>query len=156
MPGYGILPPDGGRGLLPWTWAEQRLAGAHNYWVASSRPDGTPHLMPVWGVWVGGALYFSTGRHSRKARNLVRSPRCSVSTEGAEEAVIVEGRAAECEPDGVNRAVYDAYQRKYGSPLAPELGPIFAVRPLTAFGFIEHDAEFSGSATRWTFAEGQA
>jgi nitroimidazol reductase NimA-like FMN-containing flavoprotein (pyridoxamine 5'-phosphate oxidase superfamily) len=151
MPGYGVLPPEGGRGLLPWSWAEERLVTSHNYWLATARPDGTPHLMPVWGVWVEGRLYFSTGRASRKARHLFARPQCSASTEGAAEAVILEGHAKEVRPDAIGRAVFDAYEQKYGRPLAPELGPIFALRPLTVFGFIEHEAEFSGTATRWTF-----
>jgi hypothetical protein len=50
MPGYGILGPTKGSGLLPWSWAEERLTASRNYWVASSWPDGRPHSMPVWGV----------------------------------------------------------------------------------------------------------
>ena len=51
MPGYGILGPDGGTGLLPWSWAEERLRDSRNYWLATVRPDGRPHVMPVWAVW---------------------------------------------------------------------------------------------------------
>ena len=49
MPGYGILGPTQDSGLLPWSWAEQRLLAARNYWVASCWPDGRPHVMPVVG-----------------------------------------------------------------------------------------------------------
>jgi hypothetical protein len=31
MPGYGILGPDEGSGLLPWSWAAERLSHARNY-----------------------------------------------------------------------------------------------------------------------------
>ena len=51
MPGYGILPADQGSGLLSWAEAERRLTASHDYWVATVRPDGRPHVMPVWGVW---------------------------------------------------------------------------------------------------------
>jgi len=51
MPGYGIHPPDEGSGLLPWSWAEQRLHSSHTFWVVTLWPDGRPHAMPVWGVW---------------------------------------------------------------------------------------------------------
>src|SRR5213078_895996 len=67
MHGYGILDADSGKGLLPWTWATERLAKARNYWVSTSRPDGNPHLMPVWGIWLDDAFCFSTGTKSRKA-----------------------------------------------------------------------------------------
>ena len=46
MPGYGIVGPDEGRGLLPWSWAEERLIASHDYWVATVWPDGRPHVMP--------------------------------------------------------------------------------------------------------------
>ena len=91
MPGYGI--PKTKKGLLPWKWAEQRLRKSHNYWITTVKPDGSPHVMVVWGLWLDGAFLFSTGSQSRKARNLAQNPRCVVCTEAAEEAVIVEGIA---------------------------------------------------------------
>jgi hypothetical protein len=93
MPGYGISPANAEGDLLPWSWAVQRLEQARNYWVASSGPDGSPHLAAVWGVWVDDAFHFSTGGRSRKARNLATDPRCVVSPEQAEEAVVLEGVA---------------------------------------------------------------
>jgi hypothetical protein len=56
MPGYGVLPPDEGAGLLPWEWAERRLAASQNHWCASVRTDGRPHAMPSWGVWNRSSL----------------------------------------------------------------------------------------------------
>ena len=91
MPGYGM--PKSKKGLLPWKWAEQRLRKSHNYWITTVKPDGSPHTMVVWGLWMDGAFLFSTGRQSRKARNLAKNPRCVVCTEQAEEAVVVEGVA---------------------------------------------------------------
>jgi len=52
MPGYGLLDAAQGAGLLPWSWAVERLQRSHDYWVATVRPDGRPHVMPVWGVWM--------------------------------------------------------------------------------------------------------
>lgn len=46
--GYGISAESDGR--LDWAWLDSRLETARNYWVASTRPDGRPHVMPVWGV----------------------------------------------------------------------------------------------------------
>jgi hypothetical protein len=31
MPDYGVQPADEGTGLLPWSWAEERLIGSHDY-----------------------------------------------------------------------------------------------------------------------------
>ena len=57
-------------GPLAWSHAERRLEGARSYWIATTRPGGKPHAAPVWGVYVGGSLYFGTGRSSVKGRNL--------------------------------------------------------------------------------------
>jgi PPOX class probable F420-dependent enzyme len=149
MPGYGILPPKGEHDLLPWQWAEERLVQSRNYWVATARPDGRPHLMAVWGVWHGAALWFSTGTDSVKARNLAADPRCSISTERADEAVIVEGEAAPVADADALGEVYAAYQAKYDWPMEGE--PFYVLRPRVAFGFIEHADQFSSTATRWTF-----
>jgi hypothetical protein len=50
MPGYGVLPADQGSGLIAWAEAERRLTVSHDYWCATVRPDGAPHVTPVWGV----------------------------------------------------------------------------------------------------------
>src|SRR5271168_1798159 len=94
MPGYGL--PAGNKGLLPWSWAEQRLKKSHNYWITTVKTDGTdvaPHTMVVWGLWQNGRFLLSTGSKSRKARNLEQNSNCVVCTEHAHEAVIVEGEA---------------------------------------------------------------
>ncbi len=68
MPEYGLLDEKSGKGLLPWKWAQERLMKTPYYWVSTVRPDGRPHAMVVWGVWMKDVLYFSTGRKSRKAK----------------------------------------------------------------------------------------
>src|ERR1700754_5101834 len=89
MPGYGM--PTGTKGLLPWTWAEERLRRSHNYYLMTVRADGAPHAMPVWGIWADERFYFSTGATSVKARNLAANASCVVCTDKPAEAVVVEG-----------------------------------------------------------------
>jgi hypothetical protein len=151
MPDYGILEPDEGSGLLPWSWAERRLTDSRNYWVASLWPDGRPHLMPVWGVWDGQALWFSSGRRSRKARNLALDARCVVATEDANEPVVVEGTADVVQEHDAIARVADLMNAKYGGITAEFLAAhaTIAVRPAWVFG-ISHD-DFTGSPTRWVF-----
>ena len=67
MPGYGISTTK--KSMLPWKWAEGRLRKSRQYWMITVRPDGRPHVMPVWGLWRDDGFYFSTGGRSRKARN---------------------------------------------------------------------------------------
>ena len=143
IPGYGL--PKGAKGLLPWTWAEQRLKKSHNYWITTVRPDGAPHTMVVWGLWNDGR----TGGQSRKAKNLAQNPRCIVCTEKAEEAVIVEGAASDANPDE-RKYLLTQYAKKYKwdmSQMSDE--PIFSVRPNTVFGLWEK--HFQGKSTRWKF-----
>jgi len=74
MPDYGLASDD--TGLLPWSWAVERLTSTRRFWVATADPTGQPHLSPVWAVWFDDALWFSCGPRSRKARNLLADPRC--------------------------------------------------------------------------------
>ncbi len=52
--------------------------------VATLMSDGAPHGVPVWIGIEDGRAAFLTSPSSRKARNLARDPRISVSIAGAE------------------------------------------------------------------------
>jgi pyridoxamine 5'-phosphate oxidase-like protein len=151
IPGYGIADASGGKGLLRWSWVVERMTHSHNYWVSTSRPDGRPHAAPVWGIWLDDGFYFSTGRQSRKARNLAANPQCVVSSEDAAEAVILEGVAQEVTDPARLQPFFKAYKLKYNFDMDTSLGPTFVVRPQVVFGFIEHDSDFTKTATRWIF-----
>ncbi len=79
VPSYGV--PEALAGTLPWAWAEARLAAAETYWVATTRPDGRPHLMPLWAAWHAGRLWFEGGAATRRARNLELEPALAVAIE---------------------------------------------------------------------------
>lgn len=154
MPGYGL--PKGTRGLLPWSWAERRLQKSHNYWITTVKPDGTPHTMVVWGLWRDGVFLFSTGRQSRKARNLAENPRCVVCTEQADQAVIVEGIAEVTVDVELRRSFLKRTERKYDfdmsgfeADILSLKEPIYAVRPVMVFGLDEKKS--LNAATRWRF-----
>jgi len=154
MPGYGIVGPDQGSGLLPWSWAEERLRASHEYWVSTVRPDGRPHAVPVWGVWFASAVWFSSGLRSRHVRNLLADPRCVVTTNDAGEPVIVEGVAEIVIDVGSIRRFLEGYNAKYEIDYGldfqePSVNATVRVAPTTAFGLIEVD--FTGSPTRWEF-----
>src|SRR5438093_3876058 len=96
MPGYGLEDAKSAPGeKLPWSKVSELLASARTYWIASVRPDGRPHAMPVWGIWLDGAFYFSTGRHTSKARNLAANPRIAVNIESEGVAIVLEGDAVD-------------------------------------------------------------
>lgn len=146
MPGYGIH--EGETGLLPWSWARERLERTPSYWVATMSAQAGPHLAAVWGVWAEQALWFSTGGRSRKARDLAGDPRCSVSVESADESVVIEGLARPAKGDV--DALRETYTRKYGMGFPDTAGnPLFRVAPRVVIGI--RVADFASSATRWTF-----
>jgi hypothetical protein len=154
MPGYGL--PKGTKGLLSWTWAEGRLEKSHNYWITTTKPDGAPHSMIVWGLWLNRKFLFSTGRQSRKARNLAENHHCVVCTEQAQQAVIVEGIAEEVADVDLRRVFLKRYERKYvfdmsgfEADILSLKEPIYAVRPVVAFGLDEKKS--LNAATRWRF-----
>jgi hypothetical protein len=154
-PGYGF--PKGRKGLLPWSWAEQRLKKSHNYWITTVTPGkpSKPHSMVIWGLWQDGRFLFITGAESRKTRNLAKNTNCIVSTEDASEAVVVEG-VAEIVDIETRRKLIPIYERKYKYDLSAMKDdmlsmkePVFAVRPRTVFGLWEK--HFQGKSTRWQF-----
>ena len=147
-PGYGIVGPKQGQGLLPWTWVARKMNRCRTFWLATVHArDARPHVMPVWGVWLDNAFFFSTGRTSRKGQNLTANPACSVANDDGEEAVILEGQAKQVDdPEALERFAV-AYEKKYKWDLRGMAEPIFEVRPTKVFGFIEKS--FPKSATRW-------
>lgn len=154
MPGYGILGPEEGSGLLAWSWAVERLERSHDYWVTTAWPDGRPHVTPVWGVWLDSAIWFSSSRSSRKARNLAADPRCSIANDNALEPVIVDGTAALIDDREIVAAFAEASDAKYETSYGVEFfgdpaNAVFRVSPFSVFGLTE--ADFTGSPTRWRF-----
>ena len=152
-PEYGMLGPKQGKGLLPWSWATDRLARSRGYWLATTRPDGRPHMAVVWGVWLHGRFYFFTSTDSRKARNLAANPRCVVCPEDTDEAVIVEGVAEEVKDPAVLRQFRDAYEAKYHEEVDTGRFTLYGVRPRVAFGSIADPVDWPGTATRWQFRD---
>lgn len=71
----------------------QKLANAQNIWFATVRPDGRPHLTPVWFAWVGGYLYVSIDPESVKSRNLAQNTNVVLALEDGLHPVICEGQA---------------------------------------------------------------
>lgn len=154
MPGYGVQGADEGTGLLPWSWAVERLTRSHDYWVATNWAGRPPHVMPVWGVWLEDAVWFSSGLRARKARNLAADARCTVTTDDAVDPVVLQGTVARVTEAPTMQAFIDAVNAKYDTSygldfLDPELTAVYRVDPTWAFGLVQ--ADFGGSPTRWTF-----
>ena len=73
-------------------------------WLSTVNEDGSPHVTAVGALWVDGTFWFQTGAGTRKARNVVRDPRCSVAVSVLDADVVLERDAERVtEPDAVTR-----------------------------------------------------
>ena len=93
------------------TAAADRLDEAKNVWIATVRPDGRPHLVPIWFVVDGGRWYLCTMPGSVKARNLSQNPRIALALEDGSNPYVIEGEARPVEPSA---EVVAKFQAKYG------------------------------------------
>jgi PPOX class probable F420-dependent enzyme len=152
---------EGGITQAPGTGGPDR----HTCWLATIDPDGAPHVTGIGAQWLDGTFWFETGLSSRKARNLARDPRCTLSVALHDADVVLEGTATVVrDPSDVERLaeefvaggwpcrVDDSGQALTADFSAPSAGPppwhLFRmdIRRATALVTVE-----PGGATRWTF-----
>ena len=67
-----------------------RLQTEGNIWLATTRPNGKPHLIPIWFVWLHERAYICTGESSVKVKNLRANPRATIALEDGNRPVIAE------------------------------------------------------------------
>jgi PPOX class probable F420-dependent enzyme len=152
--GYGV--PDTLDGLLPWRHADERLERAKIYWIATTRPDGRPHVSPIWGVWLDNTLFFDGSPQARRSRNLAARPHVAAHLDSGGEGkdvVVLEGTSGElCPPPELAARLAAAYAAKYRAEnYAPEPtqwdnGGLYAVRPRVVIAWTDLP-----TATRWRF-----
>ena len=134
------------KALLPWSWANERLERAKNFWVITVRPDGRPHAVPVWGAFVEQRFYFDGG--GRKASNLKTNPHVAVHLESGDEVVSLEGvydKTATPDPELFQR-IRASYKSRYDyQPETPE--QLYVIEPTFVLGW----SDFMKDATRWRF-----
>ena len=145
---------------LDWPAALEQIASTETYLIATVRPDSTPHVVPVLGVFVDDHLTFNTAPQAHKARNLASNPAITVAAPGADYDFTLEGTAYPVTDGDALRRAAAAYPRKYpwwhpqvrnGQFYAGESSQprrIIAVHAHAVFGF----GKAAGfSATKWTF-----
>lgn len=143
--GYGI--PQSSEGMFAWDEIRGYLETAQLYWIATTRPDGRPHVVPIWGAWVDDHFYFEGSPETRRGRNLAANPAVAVHIEQGNLAIIVEGIAEETDldPERFTR-IADSFAARYNYRPENSAG-MYVVRPQVAFAW----SEFPTTATRWHF-----
>jgi len=152
---------DQGLTQAPGTGGPQR----HTCWLATINSDGRPHVTGVGALWVDGAFWFETGDRTRKARNIARDPRCTLSVATDEFDLVVDGdahkvtdpatvaaMAARWAADGWPAQVDESGFALTANFSAPSAGPppwfVYRLTPRTATALVTVDP---GGATRFWF-----
>lgn len=154
--GYGV--PESTEGLLSWAQVTDRLTAAAQYWMATTRPDGRPHVVPRWGAWLGGHLWYDGSPETVHVRNLMVDGACALHLEDGWEVVIVEGTSRPSPPPGLDLGARIAaeFTRKYGDKgYAPEAaawegpgsGGLLQFTPIKAMAWFD----FPKDVTRFSF-----
>ena len=89
-------------------------------WLSSTRPDGRPHLVPVWFLWDGQSIMMFSKPNNQKIRNLRQNQNVMVSLEAAnegEDIVLIEGLATLLE-EPTSAVMTPEYLEKYGAQIA--------------------------------------
>jgi PPOX class probable F420-dependent enzyme len=68
----------------------ERLAAEDVVWLSTIRPDGRPHIVPVWFTWDGEAITFFSKPHAQKVRNLSTNPNVMLAVGVPDEDMDVE------------------------------------------------------------------
>jgi len=86
-----------GSEAMPWSRVLRQLEVGDtkgSYWLATTRPDGRPHVAGIGAIWVDGRFYFVSGAATRKSQNLAHNPACVLSGSLPDIDVVFEGTAA--------------------------------------------------------------
>lgn len=152
---------------IPWSRAERQLEGDigpnGRHFLATTWPDGRPHVAGVGALWDGGKFYFVSGPGTRKSRNLAERPACVISANLPDLDLVVEGTARKVtdqatlerlakryDAQGWPASVQgDAFTAPYSAPSAgPPPWDLYEFTPTTAFGVASGEPH---GATRWRF-----
>ena len=100
---------------VSWNYVEHKLTESKNYWLCSVRPDGRPHCVPRWAVYLDGKIYYDGSPKTRHARNIAENPHVSLHLESGDQAIILEGesRLAETPSTELAQRLSEAYKAKY-------------------------------------------
>lgn len=88
-----------------------RLESERNVWLATVRPSGKPHLVPIWFVWVDDRFWICTSA-STKTRNIAANSLVSVALESGDDPIVAEGTAI-VHTSTYPRAVAEAFADKF-------------------------------------------
>src|SRR6266704_2908532 len=112
---------------------DKRLRAELMMWLSTVRPDGRPHLVPVWFLWDGETILIFSQPNQQKLRNLQHNP----------DVVMIAGKAELLNDPGMSTAL-PAYAEKYkerlelygwsGESMAQDYSQAIRITPTKFFG----------------------
>ena len=100
---------------VDWSWVAAQLTETKNYWLCSVRPDGRPHVVPRWAVYLDGKIYYDGSPETRHAQNIELNSHVSVHLESGDQVIILEGTSVPAGKPGadLDSRLVEAYRKKY-------------------------------------------
>jgi hypothetical protein len=148
---YGV-PAHGGT-FIEWAHVIERLTTAEAYWLGTVTPSHRPHVVPIWGCFVGDDLYLETGdAETVKNRNLRANNNVFVHLDDANDAVLIRGTAVEVKPsrelgEGLAAGMHGKYSGYDPAPHSWDAGGMWRIEPETVLAWKDMP-----SSTRWRLA----
>lgn len=152
--GYGV---DTASLFVEWETIVARLRDSPNYWLATTRRDGRPHVVPRWGVWLEDRFWYDGSPETLHVRNLEHNPSCSLHLESGTEVTIVDGLSEPSDPilGELGERLAAEYARKYAPQYTPSAnawsdeiaGGMRVINPQKVLAW----SDFPNDLTRFTF-----
>jgi hypothetical protein len=142
---------------VDWSWVVAQLTDSKTYWLWSVRPDGRPHVVPRWAVYVDGKIYYDGSPQTRHAQNIESNSNVSVHLESGDQVVILEGTsgpAGRPTPELAAKLV-QAYRKKYAKqgyapkPHQWDEGGLYSFTPRQCIAW----TSFTENPTKFTLEE---
>lgn len=136
---------------VAWSSAQEQFVKGGWFWLATVRPDGSPHVMPLFAAWAAPVFFVSSKDTARESRNLDADGRCVLTKDTGDLHIVVEGDARRVEDAETlaraSQAFADVYEwpttvsgteldAEYGAPTSG--GPpyrVYEITPRKAFAF---------------------
>ena len=99
-----------------------RIESDANVWVATSSPDGVPHLVPLSLAWDGSRFVLATEARAATAKNIAASGRARLALDSAEDVVIFDTDAEALSLSTAPVELVDLFTRRAGWDPRAEAG----------------------------------
>ena len=95
-----------------------RIRETEDFWLATVRSTGAPHLVPIWAILVDEVIYMGTQPKSQKVRNLLANSGAVLALPDTRNVLILEGKSRILEQSAPT-GVMERFKKKYDWSFTP-------------------------------------